>query len=371
AHDIGGAIGLRFAIARPERVRRLMIMDAVSYDSWPSPTWQKIIDEQLDEAAAMSQDDFDALLTRQLTMAVADPSRMTGEVLRAYLEPHRSPLGRASFFEHQVRHYDSRYTQEISDRFDRLTMPVRIVWGEEDQWQPLHYAKRLSGDIPGAQLVVVPGAGHFLMEDDPDRVVREIRDFLSVPAAQGRATRAAGRPPKCRSAPLGEVDAELTQETEVVVLDPFLGQPAVLVVAEEVDQFESHRLPRRRDRAERGRLEGRGETPRHTGARTDVLTLADNGAPLACESLECGTHGREEGTELRVRHVAVGTVENEVVREVGVQFLVVSHGDRLPADPHQGAGPLVVTMVIRGYELAHEKSPFRDVGMVAAFHGRP
>ncbi|MFC8987692.1 alpha/beta fold hydrolase [Streptomyces sp. NPDC057115] len=185
AHDIGGAIGLRFAIARPERVRRLMIMDAVSYDSWPSPTWQKIIDEQLDEAAAMSQDDFDALLTRQLTMAVADPSRMTGEVLRAYLEPHRSPLGRASFFEHQVRHYDSRYTQEISDRFDRLTMPVRIVWGEEDQWQPLHYAKRLSGDIPGAQLVVVPGAGHFLMEDDPDRVVREIRDFLSVPAAQG------------------------------------------------------------------------------------------------------------------------------------------------------------------------------------------
>ncbi|MEU2385457.1 alpha/beta hydrolase [Streptomyces sp. NPDC012461] len=185
AHDIGGAIGLRFAIARPERVRRLMIMDAVSYDSWPSPTWQKIIDEQLDEAAAMSQEDFDALLTRQLTMAVADPARMTGDVLRAYLEPHRSPLGRASFFEHQVRHYDSRYTQEISDRFDRLTMPVRIVWGEEDQWQPLHYAKRLSGDIPGAQLVVVPGAGHFLMEDDPDRVVREIRDFLSDPAAQG------------------------------------------------------------------------------------------------------------------------------------------------------------------------------------------
>lgn len=185
AHDIGGAIGLRFAIARPERVRRLMIMDAVSYDSWPSPTWQKIIDEQLDEAAAMSQEDFDALLTRQLTMAVADPACMTGDVLRAYLEPHRSPLGRASFFEHQVRHYDSRYTQEISDRFDRLTMPVRIVWGEEDQWQPLHYAKRLSGDIPGAQLVVVPGAGHFLMEDDPDRVVREIRDFLSDPAAQG------------------------------------------------------------------------------------------------------------------------------------------------------------------------------------------
>ncbi|CAL9330825.1 alpha/beta fold hydrolase [Streptomyces sp. enrichment culture] len=183
AHDIGGAVALRFALAHPGRVRRLMIIDTVSYDSWPSPTWQKIIDERLDEAAAMSRDEFDTLLTGQLTMAVADPARMTGDVLRAYLEPHRSPLGRVSFFEHQVRHYDSTYTEEISDRLGQLTMPVRIVWGEEDQWQPLHYAKRLRDDIPGAELVVVPGAGHFLMEDAPERLVGEILDFLAAPTS--------------------------------------------------------------------------------------------------------------------------------------------------------------------------------------------
>ncbi|MFJ2764041.1 alpha/beta fold hydrolase [Streptomyces prasinus] len=182
AHDIGGAIGQRFAVAHPERVRRLMLIDSVSYDSWPSPTWRRIIDEELDDLPGMSQDAFDALLTRQLGMTVADASHMTGDVLQAYLAPHRSAPGHVSFFEHQVRHYDSKYTEEIGDALRRLTMPVRILWGEEDRWQPLHYAERLRDDIPGAELVVVPGAGHFLMEDAPGRVVREIRDFLTAPA---------------------------------------------------------------------------------------------------------------------------------------------------------------------------------------------
>ncbi|GAB3114937.1 alpha/beta hydrolase [Streptomyces calidiresistens] len=182
AHDIGGAIAQRFALAHPGRVRRLMIIDSVSHDSWPSPTWRKIIEEHPDGFANMPQDAFDALLTRQLEMTVADETLMAGDVLRAYLAPHRSPLGRVSFFEHQVRHYDSRYTEEIADRLGHLTMPVRIVWGEEDRWQPLHHAKRLAGAIPHAELVVVPGTGHFLMEEAPERVVREIDDFFGSPS---------------------------------------------------------------------------------------------------------------------------------------------------------------------------------------------
>ncbi|MQS07871.1 alpha/beta fold hydrolase [Streptomyces alkaliphilus] len=181
AHDIGGAIGQRFALAHPGRVRRLMIIDSVSYDSWPSSTWRKIIDENPDGFTGMSQDAFDALLTRQLKMTVADETLMAGDVLQAYLAPHRSPLGRLSFFEHQVRHYDSKYTEEIGDRLGHLTMPVRIVWGEEDRWQPLHYAKRLADAIPHAELVVVPAGGHFLMEDAPERVVHEIGDFFGAP----------------------------------------------------------------------------------------------------------------------------------------------------------------------------------------------
>ncbi|GAA4892773.1 alpha/beta fold hydrolase [Actinomycetospora straminea] len=180
-HDIGGAIGQRVAVLHPGTVRRLMLIDTVSYDSWPSETWREIIRTRLESYAGMSAEDFEAMMTRQLTMTVADESVMTGDELRAFLAPHRTPIGRTSFFEHQVRHYDSRWTEELTDRLGEIAVPVRIVWGREDRWQPVSYAERLVKDIPGAELVVVDGAGHFLMEDDPDRLTREVLDFLAGP----------------------------------------------------------------------------------------------------------------------------------------------------------------------------------------------
>ncbi|WP_031464876.1 alpha/beta fold hydrolase [Sciscionella sediminilitoris] len=182
AHDIGGAIAARFALAAPERVRRLMLLDTVSYDSWPSASWRSIIAEHLEDYRNLSRREFDTLLTRQLEMTVADKEIMTGAVLEAYLAPHQSGLGPGSFFEHQVRHYDSIYTEEISAHLGRLRMPVRILWGAQDEWQPLDYARKLAADIPGAELVTIPDAGHFVMEDAPDRVTEEILDFLGISA---------------------------------------------------------------------------------------------------------------------------------------------------------------------------------------------
>lgn len=177
-HDIGGAIAQLFAVDNASRVERLMLIDSVSYDSWPSTTWQTIIRDHLDDYAAMPQQDFENMLARQLRMTVAEPEHMSGAVLDAYLAPHRTPLGRMSFFEHQVRHYDSTPTRQLAPQLTTLSMPTRILWGELDQWQPLTYGQRLAEDIPRAELVTIATAGHFLMEDAPDRVVSEIRRLL-------------------------------------------------------------------------------------------------------------------------------------------------------------------------------------------------
>lgn len=71
-HDIGGAIGQQIAVLHPTRVRRLMLIDTVSYDSWPSATWREIITTRLGSYAAMSAPDFETMLTRQLKMTVSD-----------------------------------------------------------------------------------------------------------------------------------------------------------------------------------------------------------------------------------------------------------------------------------------------------------
>lgn len=184
-HDLGGAIGQLLAVHHPERLTHLVLVDTVSYDSWPSETWQAIIRDHLDRYAAMPTDEFEALLTRQLRMTVADPQRMTGEVLEAYLAPHRSRLGQASFFEHQVRTYDSTPTERVAPALRELAVPTKIVWGADDRWQPVVYAHRLAADVPAAELTVVPDAGHFVTEDAPQRVADEIAGFLGRPDPAG------------------------------------------------------------------------------------------------------------------------------------------------------------------------------------------
>lgn len=177
-HDIGGATAMIFAISKPEQVGKLLLIDTVSYDSWPSETWQKIIRDHLHQYHRMTLKEFRHMMVRQLTMTVCRKERMSKEVLEAYLAPLAGEIGKASFFTHQVNHYDSRYTEEITEDLKYLTMPVKILWGAEDEWQPVSYAKRLARDIPGAELGIIQEAGHILMEDAPEEVVTEVQDFL-------------------------------------------------------------------------------------------------------------------------------------------------------------------------------------------------
>lgn len=43
----------------------------------------------------------------------------------------------------------------------------------------MSYAHRLATDLPDAELAVVQDAGHFVTEDDPERVAHEVTAFLA------------------------------------------------------------------------------------------------------------------------------------------------------------------------------------------------
>jgi pimeloyl-ACP methyl ester carboxylesterase len=176
-HDIGGTSALLFALDQPHRLRSLTVADLPSYDSWPSPTWRGI-HQRFAEHARMPPDEHRALMIRQMAMAVFDKHLMQGPLLEDYLAPISGVIGQPAFYQHQVAHYDARYTRDFAERLPHLALPVQILWGAEDEWQPLEYAHRLQRDIPGAVLHLVENAGHFLMEDAPEQVSDHLRAFI-------------------------------------------------------------------------------------------------------------------------------------------------------------------------------------------------
>jgi len=177
-HDIGGAIALRLAFEQGARLRSLTIADAPSYDSWPSSTWKQMHDEYA-QCALTPASEHRSTMARQLGMAVFHKDRMQGETLMRYLEPLCGVVGQPSFYQHQVAHYNACYTMDFAEKLPQLKVPVQILWGSQDEWQPVAYAYRLQRDIPGATLHLYEQAGHFLMEDAPLPVAAQVIVFVN------------------------------------------------------------------------------------------------------------------------------------------------------------------------------------------------
>ena len=51
--------------------------------------------------------------------------------------------------------------------------------GREDGWLDPSQAGTLVGKIPGSRLRLVPGAGHFVMEDAPEMVADILAEFFA------------------------------------------------------------------------------------------------------------------------------------------------------------------------------------------------
>lgn len=179
AHDIGGGVAQRFALAAPDRIASLTLIDTVSFDSYPSSRTRQQMQAGLEVLIKKPDAEHRAHFEDWLLSAVHDKARLRDGALGTYLDFISGPVGQASFFQHQVRHYDPRHTMDIADRMGELgRLPVKLIWGAEDAWQVTDWARRLHAAIPGSELDIVEACGHFAMEDRPEALANLVIDFM-------------------------------------------------------------------------------------------------------------------------------------------------------------------------------------------------
>lgn len=180
AHDIGGGVAQRFGIQSPERVRSLTMIDVVSFDSWPSRRTREQMQAGLGKLINAPDADHRAHFRDWLNSTVQNKERLTGTAMETYLDFICGPVGQGSFFQHQVRHYDPKHTNEVAPRYAELGKgPVQLIWGADDAWQVVDWAHKLHRAIPGSELHVLENCGHFAMEDQPDQISALLVDFLN------------------------------------------------------------------------------------------------------------------------------------------------------------------------------------------------
>jgi pimeloyl-ACP methyl ester carboxylesterase len=68
--------------------------------------------------------------------------------------------------------------QGVWNGLKSITAPTLFVTGADDVIAPARNAKLMAAVVPGAELEEVPGAGHGLMYQDPQKLAGVVMDFL-------------------------------------------------------------------------------------------------------------------------------------------------------------------------------------------------
>jgi pimeloyl-ACP methyl ester carboxylesterase len=181
AHDIGNMVAYAFTAENPERVTKLVLMDAPLPGVGP---WDEILKSPMLWHFRFGGPDMERLvkgreriyLDRFWNEFSADPKHFDEASRRHYAKLYARPGAMHSGFE-QFHAFD----QDVIDNHaflakGPLPMPVLAIGGEKS-FGPMMATVAHAG-ATNVQGAVIPGSGHWLMEEQPQATVSVIVDFL-------------------------------------------------------------------------------------------------------------------------------------------------------------------------------------------------
>lgn len=187
-NSMGGGVAWNYALAHPERVAALILVDSAGMPRAPKAGEKKregqpaifVIMRNPIGRAILRKVDPAPLAKKGLKQAYVDETLVTPALVDRYVELARAPGHRDLLLNGQAR----PRKPVTAATFQAIHAPTLVMHGEADTVIPVEAGKALAAAIPGAKLILYPGVGHVPMEQIPDRSAADLRAFLaSLPPA--------------------------------------------------------------------------------------------------------------------------------------------------------------------------------------------
>jgi pimeloyl-ACP methyl ester carboxylesterase len=178
--SIGGTIPLLIAAKRNPRVRKVVSINPYDYEkgrgiargnlvAWLVFTLARV--PVLGETVMRLRNSM--VERRIMEGGVADPAALTPGFL-SQLRASGARAGHYRAFLNLIR--NAHFWEDARQVYGQIGIPVLVVYGERD-WSYPEERRRTADAIPGARLESVPGGGHFLSLDQPERLAELIKGF--------------------------------------------------------------------------------------------------------------------------------------------------------------------------------------------------
>lgn len=185
-HDWGGFVAWWVAMLHPDVVTRLAILNcphpAHGLTMLRDPaqlrrSWYMFF-FQLPEIpeATFAADDFRMLRTTFRE----DPVRrgaFTDDDIDRYVAAFSADRGRGAM--NYYRAYLRRDPRALGRKFRAIDLPVLVLWGTQDRYLGIDYARPPERWVPNAEVAFIDDASHWVQVDRPEAVSARLRDFLA------------------------------------------------------------------------------------------------------------------------------------------------------------------------------------------------
>ncbi|MDN3352156.1 3-oxoadipate enol-lactonase [Actinomadura sp. DC4] len=159
--SLGGAIGTTLALEHPERITSLILCCTSARFGDPSAWHERAAKVRAGGLEPLA----DMLVGRWFTPLYADTNGARAMLTKVDPEGYAACCTALAGF-------------DVRDRLGRVLAPTLVIAGAEDVATPLDHAETLAQGIPGAELVVVPAAGHLANLERPEPVTHAMLRHL-------------------------------------------------------------------------------------------------------------------------------------------------------------------------------------------------
>jgi pimeloyl-ACP methyl ester carboxylesterase len=186
-HSFGGGVALLLALEAKERLQgritRLALLDSIAYPQ-NIPVFFRMLDMPVVSQLGIRMVPPSVQTRLALQIAYFDDSKITPEEIEAYAAPLKTAAGKHAII-HSARQIMPEDIETLSERYKTIDLPTLILWCDHDRIVPLEVGIRLRRTLPNSSLKLVEECGHMPQEEQPERTLALLQDFL----AQAQAPR--------------------------------------------------------------------------------------------------------------------------------------------------------------------------------------
>lgn len=172
-HSMGGGAAILAAARAPERVERLVLVDAVAL-SFEGPLKGRLLGVPILGEGLIRLYGRRMFLDYFAHEVFHDAAAMNVEKVMAYYE-----VLRRRRMLHLAAVRTTTRPSPIAAVLDRVRAATLVVWGEHDTLVPRALGEEVSRRIGGARFKVIPGSGHSPFEERPAETVAAVAGFLA------------------------------------------------------------------------------------------------------------------------------------------------------------------------------------------------